>query len=99
MGTFGMNTSEVHTAGVNINKQAEEFGYNHKKINEIIDGVIASDYTSDDAIAIAEKCKSYDPLLNQIQAKLEGHGTYGINASRATAELNEEIKSQIADNI
>lgn len=99
MGTFGMNTGEVHAAGLNITKQAEEFGFNHKKINEIIDQMVSSEYTSDDAIAIAEKCKSYDPLLNQIQAKLEGHGAYGINASRATVDLNEQIKSEIADNI
>ena len=99
MGTFGMNTGEVNARGLSITKQAEEFGFNHKKINEIIDAMIASDYTSDDAIAIAEKCKSYDPLLNQIQAKIEGHGTYGINASRATVDLNEQIKSQIAKNL
>ena len=61
--------------------------------------MIANDYTSDDAIAIAEKCKSYNPLLNQIEAKILGFGTYGMNASRATVDLNEQIKSQIAKNI
>ena len=99
MGTFGMNTSDVHTFGVNINKLAEEFGQNHNKIKQIVEGIVGSDFTSDDAVAIAEKIKGYDPLLNQIRNKIESHGTFGINASRATVNVNEEIKSQIAKNL
>ena len=99
MGTFGMNTADVHNAGGNIQKQAEEFGYNHRKISEIVDAIVASDYTSSDAISIAESIRNYDPLLNQIQAKLDAHGIYGINASRTTATTNEEISSNIAGNL
>ncbi len=99
MGTFGMNTTDVHTAGGNINKLAEEFGYNKNKINQIVEGIIESDFTSSDGVAIAEKIKSYNPLLNQIQAKLEAHGAYGINASKTTANVNEEIRANIAKNL
>ena len=99
MGTFGMDTGAVHTAGGNVQKQAEEFGYNHQKISNIVKGIIASDYTSTDAIAIAKSIENYDPLLNQIQAKLEGHGNYGIHASNKTTAVNEEIQSDIAGNL
>lgn len=96
MGTFGMDTGAVHTAGGNVQKQAEEFGYNHRKISEIVKGITASEYTSTDAQAIARSIENYDPLLNQVQAKLEGHGNYGVHASNKTTAVNDEIKSNIA---
>ena len=99
MGTFGMNMDEVYSLGNKVSGLAGEFGESKTKLNEIVDGITSSDYTSDDAVAIAEKIKSYTPLLNEIQARLEGFGDYGMKASNITSQVNEEIKDKIASNI
>lgn len=99
MGTFGMNMDEVYSLGNKINGLAEEFGASKNKLNEIVNGITSSAFTSDDAKAIADKIRSYNPLLNEIQASLESFGNYGQNASNIVSQVNEEIKDKIAKNI
>ena len=99
MGTFGMNMDEVHSLGGKISDLAGQFGKSKSKLNEIVTGITQSDFTSDDAVAIAEKIKSYNPLLNEIQARLESFGEFGAQASNITSQVNEEIKDKIASNI
>lgn len=99
MGTFGMNMDEVYSLGGKINELAGQFGDSKTKLNEIVTGITQSDYTSDDAVAIAEKIRSYNPLLNEIQARLEAFGNFGTQASNITSQVNEEIKDKIANNI
>lgn len=93
MGEFRMNTGVVHAAGGNIQKLADEFGYDKNKIDQIVDGIVSSDYTSDDARTIANEIKSFGPMLNNIHARLERHGAFGINASRQTLQTQEDIIS------
>ena len=95
MGIFGMNTGQVRTEGGNITNEAEAFGRSKKKIVEIVDRILASDFTSDDAQAIAGEIKSHEPMLNEIQARLEAHGNFGVYAAKQTVLTNEYIKDSV----
>ena len=98
MGTFGMQTGEMHSGGVYIQKQAEDWGYARKKIGETIDFLLEA-YPSSDGAALAEKVKGHDPELVAIENKLHAQGDYGVYASKTTVATNEEITSKIAKNI
>ena len=98
MGTFGMQTGEVHTSGVNVQNLSGEFGYARKKIDETIDFLLSA-YPSSDGAAIAQSVKGYNPMLNAMQEKLLAHGDYGVLASKKTVDVNEEITSKIAKNL
>lgn len=95
MGIFGMDTGMVRTEGGNITNEAEGFGRSKKRIDEIVDRILASDFTSDDAQAIANEIRSHEPMLREIQARLEAHGNFGIHASKQTVLTNEEIKNSV----
>jgi hypothetical protein len=90
---------EVHALGGKISDLAGQFGESKTKLNEIVTGITQSDFTSDDAVAIAEKIRSYNPLLNEIQDRLDAFGNYGSQASNIVSQVNEEIKDKIASNI
>jgi len=95
MGTFKMNMETVHAEGGRISSLAEEFAINRRKIDEIVTRILSSDYTSDDGKAIANEIRSHEPMLNQIQARLEAHGNFGIRASKQTQMTTENIISGI----
>lgn len=97
MGEFRMNTGTVHTEGGKISNLSDDFGVSRRKIEEIVDRILASDYTSDDAKAIANEIKSYSPMLNQIQTKLERHGNFGMVASKQTIGTQEDIISRVTN--
>ena len=95
MADFRMDTGVVHTEGGKVSNYAEDFGVNRNKIKEIVERILASEYTSDDAKAIAAEINSHDPMLNQIQGKLEAHGNFGILASKQTIRTQEDIISSV----
>ena len=95
MGIFGMDTGLVRTEGGNVVNESEAFGRSKKKIDEIVERIIASDFTSDDAQAIANEIRSHEPMLREIQAKLEAHGNFGIYAAKQTVLTNEYIKDSV----
>ena len=97
MSEFRMNTGAVHTEGGKISNLSDDFGVSRRKINEIVDRILASEYTSEDAKAIANEIKSHDPMLNQIQAKLERHGNFGMLASKQTIGTQEDIISRVTN--
>ena len=98
MGTFGMQTGDVHTSGVNVQNQSGEFGYARKKIDDTIEFLLSA-YPSSDGVQIAEGVRQYNPMLNSMQEKLLAHGDYGVLASKKTVDVNEEITSKIAKNL
>lgn len=96
---FGVDMAEMHRLGVKISELAEQFGGAKKELDEIVRNLVTSGYTSDDAKAIAGAIKSYDPLLQKIQEKLDSFGRYGVTGSNMTAQTNEAIKEGIANNL
>ena len=96
MGTFGMNMGDVHALGGKVKELANQFEDSKQSINEIVEGITNSSYTSDDAVAIANAIKSYYPLLNEIRDRMNGFGEYGQNASNIVSQVNEEIKEKVA---
>lgn len=92
-GAFRMNTSQVNQEGLNITDLADAFGNARNAVKQTKDRIIASNFTSDDAIAIGNTIETYEPMLNQIQQKLQAHGDFGLLASRKTNEANENIKN------
>ncbi len=95
MSIFRMDAARVHSEGMRLKSLADDFGTSRNKIREIIDRMIASDYTSDDAKALAEEIKRHDPMLTLIQRKIEEHGNFGVNASRQTMGVQEDIITSI----
>ena len=96
MGTFGIDMNEVHALGGKVMDLAAEFNECKESINSIVEGITTSDYTSDDAVAIANAIKSYYPLLNEIRDRMNGFGEYGQAASNIVNQVNEEIKDKVA---
>ena len=92
---FRMETAKVHSEGVRLKGLADDFGTSRNKIKEIVDRMLASDYTSDDAKAIAEEIRRHDPMLMLIQNKIEGHGNFGIKASNQTMGVQEDIITKV----
>ncbi len=99
MAVFGMETGAVHDLGVKVKNDASDFEANHRKINEVVNRLVSSAYTSSDALAIAEQIKSYEPLLNEIYTMIDNFGDNGIRDSQTTVATNEDITSRIAKNI
>ena len=95
MGEFRMNTGTVHTEGGKISNLSDDFGVSRRKIDEIVERILASDYTSNDAKSIATEIKSHNPMLNQIQQRLERHGNFGMVASKQTIRTQEDIISSV----
>ena len=98
MGTFGMQTGDVHTSGLNVQKQSDEFGYARKKIDETIE-FLTTAYPSPDGLQIAEGVRQYNPMLNAMQQKLLAHGDYGVLASKKTVDVSDDITSKIAKSL
>ena len=95
MAEFRMETGAVHAEGGKISNLSEDYGVTRRKIDEIVERILASEYTSNDAKAIATEIKSNDPMLNQIQQKLERHGNFGMTASKQTIRTQEDIISNV----
>ena len=96
---FGMDMGEMHRLGIKMSELATQFGTAKNELDEIVKGLVTSSYTSDDAKAIATAIKSYEPLLNAIQMKLDAFGQFGVGSSNATQNTNEAIISGIANNL
>ncbi len=95
---FGMTTGVVHNQGVRISGFAEDFGVSRKKIMSIVDRILASQYVSEDARAIAREIKLKDVGLGLIQAKLDAHGAFGRFASNRTEAAQNDIITNINPN-
>ena len=99
MPVFGMNMEEMTRLGTKMTDLSDQFGAAKNKLNRIVQGLVDSDYTSDDAKALANAIKSYEPLLIAIQNKLGDYGNFATGSSNLTSATNEEIKSNIANNL
>lgn len=93
MAEFGIDLEEVNNEGERIKKLAEEFYANRKKIDEIIQKIESSGYKSEEATAIATKIRSYNPLLEKIQNKINNHGEYAKMVVKRTMATQDSIKS------
>ena len=98
MGTFGMNTGEVHKLGVAVTDNAQDFGTNNKKIYDIVTSLVHSHFTSPEAIALEQKLESFKPMLNEMQAALNAQGEHGMTSARKTEQTSDELSSMVAKN-
>lgn len=94
MSDFRGDTTAMYKEGRKIVNEAEAFAMSKKKIDEVVERILRSDFTSDDAQAIANRIKSYDQMLIEIQARLEAHGNFGVNAANSIDEANAYIKAK-----
>ena len=96
MAEFGIDLEEVNNEGERIKKLGEEFYTNRKKIDEIIQKI---GYKSEEATAIATKIRSYNPLLEKIQNKINNHGEYAKMVVKRTMATQDSIKSRLNKNM
>lgn len=94
MSDFRGDTATMNTTGRKILNEAENFAMSKKKIDEVVERILRSDFTSDDAQAIANRIRSYDQMLREIHARLEAHGNFGVHAANSIEEANAHIKNQ-----
>ncbi len=95
MSIFSMDTGETHADGLKGKKNAEEFGVAVRKVKEIKQRILASEFTSSDAQALGNEIDSFDPLLADMQTRLDNFGNMGVYASRETVGLNEQVKQSV----
>ena len=95
MGLFSMDTGATHGDAVKQKKEAEEFMIACRKNKEIKDRILASSFTSDDAVALGNEIDSFDPLLKDLYERLDNFGNVGMYASRETVGLNEQVKQSV----
>ena len=94
-GTFSMDMNAVHNAGGNVQNLADDFGTNKARLDNIVKGIVSSAFTSADAQAIARNIESYDGMLREIQAKLQGFGNYGTASSNTVSDMQDQIISRM----
>ena len=99
MGDFRVNPEALNREGNRINELATNFGANRRRINEIIQRIEASQYVSADAKAIADEIRSYNPMLEKIEQKLDEHGNFAKMAVRRTEATQNDIISSINRNV
>ncbi len=95
MGAFKMRTDVVHSKGVNIGEQADEFGYNLRRIEEIVNGIVSSSFTSPEAKDIAAEVNRHAPALKSMLQTLERYGEFAIYASNLTEQTSDDISGMI----
>ncbi len=98
MGTFGMNTGEVHKRGVAVTDNAQDFGTNNKKIYDIVTSLVHSHFSGPEAHLLHEKLEGFKPMLNEMQNALNAQGEHGMNAARKTEQTSDELSSMVAKN-
>ena len=95
MGQFTMYTDTVSQLGGHVSNNAEDFGVARKKIDEIVERVYASELKQKLGEETYNTIKSYDALLNKIQAKLDAYGQNAVTSANDTAALSEEKASEV----
>ena len=95
---FGMTTGVVHGEGVKVSDYAQDFGASRAKVREIVKEILASDYASDEARAIAREVMAGDAALGAVQEKLDAHGEFGKFASNRTEAAQSEVLRSINTN-
>ena len=95
MGDFRINPEVVNREGNRLNELASSFGANRRKIEQIVQRIEASEYVSKDANAIANEIRSYNPMLTQIEQRLDAHGNFAKMAVRRTEATQDDIISSI----
>ena len=95
MEAFKMRTDVVHSKGVNINGQADEFEYNLRRIEEIVNGIVNSAFTSPEAKDIAAEVNRHEPALKSMLQTLRRYGEFAVYASNLTEQTSDDISGMI----
>ena len=96
---FRMSMDDVYRDGSKIVNSASEFRSDIEKIEQITNQIITSEYTSNDAVAIAEYIRSNAPKLREMAGIVEEYGQFAMKASNRTAAVQENIISDIRRNV
>lgn len=92
---FGAKTQLLNDKGREIKEKASEFDNNSKKIFEVVNEMVVSDYSSPEAVAIANEIRSYQDDLIQMRNAMSGYGDFCINASNLVINNQNDIMSRI----
>ena len=95
MSTFKIKPEELHMIGQQIINESNAFGQNVKKIYEDIDEMTSKSYLSNEAVAMANKIKSYQQYLINLTRIIENYGIHCQKSAKIMVETQNSIISGI----
>ena len=81
--------------GNELAEQSQEFSRNAKKIFDTVNEMITSNYSSPEAVAIANEIKSYQDDLENMQRAINNYGEFCKIAGTKVVRNQEDIISSI----
>lgn len=92
---FGAKPELLITKGNELEGQSREFGSNGKKIFDTVEEMITSNYSSPEAVAIANEIRSYQDDLESMQRAIANYGEFCKIAGNKVIRNQENIISSI----
>ena len=99
MSQFIADPLTIDNSGKQIFSLAESFDANIKKMDTTINELVASDYVSPEAKAIAQELKNYRPQLENIRNVMAAYGNFGRKTGATVLnnqqELSKDVKAKL----
>lgn len=92
---FGAKPEMLIAKGNELAEQSQEFSRNAKKIFDTVNEMITSNYSSPEAVAIANEIKSYQDDLENMQRAINNYGEFCKIAGTKVVRNQEDIISSI----
>ena len=92
---FGAKPELLMTKGNELLEQSQEFKRNSEKIFETVNEMITSNYSSPEAIAIANEIRSYQNDIENMERAISNYGDFCKNAASKVVRNQENIISSI----
>ena len=95
MGQFRIDTGRVRTSAAKIRNNADEFDRCIKRIDQIVNGIVSSQFTSPGANELGNEVKAHKPAMEEMQKTLENYGGYGTYVSKLAEQTDEDIAGMV----
>ena len=95
MSQFIADPLTIDNSGKQIFSLAESFDANIKKMDTTINELVASDYVSPEAKAIAQELKNYRPQLENIRNVMAAYGNFGRQTGTTVLNNQQELSADV----
>ena len=95
MSTFGAKPEILIAKGNELAEKSREFRENGKKIFDTVEEMITSNYSSPEAVAIANEIRSYQDDLENMQMAITNYSEFCKIAGNKVVRNQENIISSI----
>lgn len=91
MAVFNADPELLMAGGKKINDTASDFGAKREDIYNKIESLFAKGYTSPDGIVLKEKLREYEPLLKDMQGRMDNYGNFFCGTSNTVTGTQDEL--------